>query len=92
MKCYYENYGEDIDGNRGVKTLFYEIEENDREEIKEQIIEQSIENGEVFCKLIVSLYCYLIDDNIEVEVKTVDYLTNKEIKELQIEIEKLIKE
>ena len=92
MRCCYENYGEDIDGNRGMETLFYEIEENDREEIKEQIIEQSLEAGEVPDKLIIFLYCYLIDDNIEVEVKTVDYLTNEEIKELQTEIEKLIEE
>ena len=92
MKCYYENFGEDADGNRGVKTLFYEIEESDNEEIKEQIIEQSIENGEIPDKLIVSLYCYLIDDNVEVEIKTTDYLTNEEIKKLQTEIEKLIEE
>jgi len=82
MRCYYDNWGEDIDGNRGMETLSYEIEESDKEEIKEQIIEQSLEAGEVLYKLVVSLYCYLIDDNIDMEVNTTDYLTSKEIEEL----------
>lgn len=34
-----ESYGEDIDGNRGVKTHRYAIEESDRPQIKEQVQE-----------------------------------------------------
>ena len=31
MKTWYENYGEDADGNRGVRTLMYELENTDEE-------------------------------------------------------------
>ena len=40
MRSYYENYVEDIDGNRGVRTLIHEIDEDDEEEeIKAQVQE-----------------------------------------------------
>lgn len=39
MMHWIENYGEDIDGNRGVKTHRYSIEESDRPQIKEQVQE-----------------------------------------------------
>ena len=39
MMHWVENYGEDIDGNRGVKTHRYAIEESDRLQIKEQVQE-----------------------------------------------------
>lgn len=39
MLRYTENYGEDIDGNRGEMRVFYEIEQSDEETIKEQVRE-----------------------------------------------------
>lgn len=39
MLRYTENYGEDIDGNRGEMRVFYEIEQSDEETIKEQVQE-----------------------------------------------------
>ena len=39
MRSYYENYGEDIDGNRGQKMWFYEIDDDDEEEIKARVQE-----------------------------------------------------
>lgn len=39
MRAYYENYGEDIDGNRGVRTLIHELTKDDEEEIKAQVAE-----------------------------------------------------
>ena len=39
MRAYYENYGEDIDGNRGVRTLIHELTKDDEEEIKAQVQE-----------------------------------------------------
>ena len=39
MRKYIENIGEDLDGNRGVPTTCYEIEESDRSEIKDQVEE-----------------------------------------------------
>lgn len=39
MRRYTENYGEDIDGNRGEMRVFYEIEQSDEEDIKAQVEE-----------------------------------------------------
>ena len=39
MRAYYENYGEDIDGNRGVRTLIHELTKDDDEEIKARVQE-----------------------------------------------------
>ena len=39
MRAYYENYGEDIDGNRGQKKWFYELDDDDEEEIKARVQE-----------------------------------------------------
>ena len=39
MIAYYENYGEDIDGNRGVRTLIHELTKDDDEDIKAQVAE-----------------------------------------------------
>ena len=39
MRTYYENYGEDIDGNRSVRTLIHELTKDDDEDIKAQIEE-----------------------------------------------------
>ena len=39
MRTYYENYGEDIDGNRGVRTLIHELTKDDDEDIKAQVQE-----------------------------------------------------
>ena len=39
MHSYIENYGEDIDGNRGQKMWFHEIDDDDEEEIKAQVQE-----------------------------------------------------
>ena len=39
MRSYYDNYGEDIDGNRGQKRWFHEIDDDDEEEIKARVQE-----------------------------------------------------
>ena len=39
MRSYIESYGQDIDGNRGVRTLIHELTKDDDEEIKAQVQE-----------------------------------------------------
>ena len=39
MRAYYENYGADIAGNRGVRTLIHELTKDDDEEIKARVQE-----------------------------------------------------
>lgn len=63
-----ENYGEDIDGNRGSKRNCYAIEESDRPQIKEQVKEyfKSLEYEDVYMDE--ELDIVLIDPVGEVEV------------------------
>ena len=37
MRCYQTLYGDDIDGNRGVLVWHYELEEDDREHIRDYV-------------------------------------------------------
>ena len=39
MRSYIESYGQDIDGNRGQKMWFHEIDDDDEEEIKARVQE-----------------------------------------------------
>lgn len=79
MKFYKENYGADADGNRGVPSISYIIEESDKEEIIEKIYEEFLSDTDnVFYnpnpkEYIISMYCYLIDDDIDVEVQVLYY-------------------
>ena len=43
MKVYKENYGADIDGNRGIDMIMYELEDTDQE--REEIAEILIGHG-----------------------------------------------
>lgn len=67
MMHWIENYGEDIDGNRGVKVHRYAIEESDRPQIKKQVEEYiaSLDN--------------LDEADEELEVVLLDYVTHEEI-------------
>ena len=39
MRSYIESYGQDIDGNRGQKMWFHEIDKDDEDDIKAQVQE-----------------------------------------------------
>jgi hypothetical protein len=79
MKFYKENYGADADGNRGVASISYMIEESDKEEIVEKIYEEFLSDTDnVFYnpnpkEYTISMYCYLIDDDIDVEIQVLYY-------------------
>ena len=79
MTTWYENYGADADGNRGVKTLFWELEdtEEEREEIAEILFEMGTESGSTGMTEITY-------EGIDIDVDTSDYteeLTQLELKD-----------
>lgn len=41
MTCYKENFGEDIDGNRGQSMWFYDLDEDDTDDILDYIEENT---------------------------------------------------
>lgn len=73
MNCYYGTEDQDIDGNRGRTVIYHDIEEDDTDEIIEELYERFI-TDELDEYENVFLFCYLIDDVIEVEVKTDKYI------------------
>lgn len=73
MKYYKEVYGADADNNRGVASISYEIEESDKEEIAEKLYDIFL-SGETTGEHNIFMYCYLIDDNIEIAVNIQDYI------------------
>ena len=77
MRAYYENYGEDIDGNRGQKKLFYEIDDDDEEEIKAQVQEylSTLEEDEDPDDTIeVVLICPITEEDVYFTIRVADYI------------------
>ena len=77
MRAYYENYGEDIDGNRGQKKLFYEIDDDDEEEIKAQVQEylSTLEEDEDPDDTIeVVLICPITEEDVYFTIRVAGYI------------------
>ena len=77
MRAYYENYGEDIDGNRGVRTLIHELTKDDEEEIKAQVQEylSTLEEGEdPSTTLDIVLICPITEEDVYFTVRVTDYV------------------
>ena len=76
MRAYYENYGEDIDGNRIQKIWFHEIDDDDEEEIKAQVQEylSTLEEDEDPDDTIeVVLICPITEEDVYFTIKIKDY-------------------
>lgn len=73
MIWYNEIYGCDADNNRGVASISYEIEESDKEEIAEKLYDIFL-SGETTGEHNIFMYCYLIDDDIEIAVNIENYI------------------
>lgn len=76
MKRYIENYGEDIDGNRGIPVTFYEIEPSDYATIKPQVDEylSSLnEDEDPDSTLVVNLIDPVTEEDVYLEINIKDY-------------------
>jgi hypothetical protein len=71
MKTWLENYGEDVDGNRGRLTRFYELEDSDTPEIIKQIKALAEPEQEL---MVVTLVCPETGEDIDFEIKVKDYV------------------
>lgn len=70
MLCYKELYGCDADGNRGMWTINYEIEADDKDEVCEKLYDLFID-GETGTQCIM-MYCHITGEDISVEVEIED--------------------
>ena len=71
------NYGADLDGNRGITRKFYEIEESDREEIVSQVqeaIDMMNEDEDIPNTLAIVLIDPLSEEEVYLEIRPRDYL------------------
>ena len=77
MRSYCENYGEDIDGNRGQKMRFYELDDNDEEEIKAQVQEYLStlkEDEDPDSTLDIVLICPITEKEVYYTIRVADYV------------------
>ena len=77
MLSYYENYGEDIDGNRGVRTLIHELTKDDDEEIKAQVQEYLStlnEDDDLDSTLDIVLICPITEEDVYFTIMVADYV------------------
>ena len=65
-------YGADIDGNRGIDVIDFDITEDDKEEILEELYPLFLEGEDG--ELEIYLYCPFTDDNVGVMVDIGDYV------------------
>ena len=76
MRSYIECYGQDIDGNRGQKTLIHELTKDDDEEIKAQVqeylstLEECEDPGPT---LDIVLVCPITEEDVYFTIKIKDY-------------------
>ena len=76
MRSYIECYGQDIDGNRGQKTLIHEIDEDDDDDIKAQVQEylSTLEEDEdPDPTLDIVLICPITEEDVYFTIKIKDY-------------------
>ena len=71
MICRYEEYGTDIDGNRGTNHLMYELTDDDTNEVCLKLYDY-FADGQTGIKTIM-MYCPQLDGDIEVEINMSDY-------------------
>ena len=73
------NYGADADGNRGIPTIFYELDDSDEPEIISQIIEYIESTGEFADNpFTVRLIDPISEDDVDFEINPADYLSEQE--------------
>ena len=72
MTSYRENYGSDIDNNRGRVQTFYELEEDDRECIVEMIKEE-YPDGDYPLYMTITMYGHY-EEEVEFEIAVEDWL------------------
>ena len=77
MHSYIESYGQDIDGNRGQKMWFHEIDDDDEEEIKAQVQEylSTLEEDEdPDSTLDIVLIRPITEEDVYFTIRVVDYV------------------
>ena len=77
MHSYIESYGQDIDGNRGVRTLIHELTKDDDEEIKAQVQEylSTLEEDEdPDPTLDIVLICPITEEEVYFTIRVADYV------------------
>jgi len=68
-----KNYGSDIDGNRGIRMEFYELEKSDEPEIVRQI-KEAIEDGEDSDNIVIQIECQETGEMIDFDINVKDFV------------------
>lgn len=68
------NYGADIDNRRGISVTNYELEEEDREAVIEQIGEFMMYHRYIPNTLPIHMICPITENDIEIDIYTKEWL------------------
>lgn len=74
------SYGADIDGNRGIVAVFYELDKSDTPEIESQITEFIQSSGELPSNpFTVQLIDPINEHDVSFDINPFDYLSNEQM-------------
>lgn len=77
MRSYIESYGQDIDGNRGQKMWFHDIDKDDEDDIKAQVQEYLStlnEDEDPDDTIEVVLICPNTEEDVYFTIRVADYV------------------
>jgi hypothetical protein len=76
MICYQTLYGDDIDGNRGIMVWNYKLEPDDREYIRDYVIENMPEyfDGDGACVTDITFINPYTEEEVDIEVDLKEWL------------------
>ncbi len=88
MECYYESpethYGvDDLFPSHGYRQWWCELTEDDRDEVREQILDSMKDAEDYLEKVNVTIYCKIADRHFDFEVETSDWFNENEIEALR---------
>lgn len=76
MRVEIDTYGDDIDGNRGIGVRCYELEEDDRETVIEQIGEFMMYHRYIPNTLPIHMICPITEQDVEIETYVKEWLND----------------
>lgn len=89
MICYYDNYGSDIDNNRGSGRWECELEKSDEPEILRQLYEQLVDQTETekvveLEPCVITMINPYTDDDVHFDVEPKDFISQREWDEFRV--------
>jgi len=83
MISYWEDYGQDIDGNRGLKVLRHEVTDEDTADIRDEIFNNLREDKYSYTDSMMITLSFHMGGEVDFEVEISEYITESEFDKVQ---------